>query len=94
MWGRHPEAVARILLRDHLTKEQWRTYRELGYFDVTGSDGGTYRINAATEANVLAPSGRHLWVSSIERLPLPDVLLSQKLFLETDAPGYRRESCG
>lgn len=50
----NPESRARNLLLDMLTKEQQRTWRQLGYIECTGSRGTRYRIRqgAGTRQNV------------------------------------------
>lgn len=100
------------LLKQHLTKDQWKNFVELGYFEVKGGTSGhTYRIFCEDTMNVVrvgSRRGRTMYycvqsrvpVSDLEIkarqayegqtrcLPLGDILLMQKLSLETDEAGF------
>lgn len=75
-----------------LTPEQRRT-APLGYFDVTGSLGGRYRIDITSTVQNIAGLGDRAGeycVGPIERQPKADVWLSQKLLIEADEEYFLR----
>jgi hypothetical protein len=81
------------LLRDWLSPEQLTQYDATGYFHVIGSDSGKrYRICHGTAMNVyeidLAGNPRNGWCF-VPNAPLVagDVMLAQKIALETDERG-------
>ena len=81
------------LLREWLSPEQLAQYQAKGYFDVTGCDSGKrYRIHYGTSMNVheidRAGRARAGWcfVPNIY-LVAGDVMLAQKIALETDELG-------
>jgi hypothetical protein len=81
------------LLREWLSPEQLAQYQANGYFDVTGCDSGKrYRIHYGTSMNVHEIDGagwaRAGWcfVPNIY-LVAGDVMLAQKIALETDELG-------
>src|ERR1700722_10016478 len=81
------------LLREWLSPEQLAQYQANGYFDVTGCDSGKrYRIHYGTSMNVheidRAGRARVGWcfVPNIY-LVAGDVMLAQKIALETDELG-------
>jgi hypothetical protein len=83
------EKRAMALLRYWLTPEQERQWEARGAFEVIGSDTGTrYRITYRAVMNVheLDPDGHSVkqWCFAPEgRLAVGDVLLAQKIALET-----------
>jgi hypothetical protein len=87
---RERHARGQVLLKTWLSPVQLRSYREHGYFDVTGIDSGrVYRIHHGTQANVeqLDAAGRTVcaWCFGPEGNLVPgDVMLAQKIALETD----------
>ncbi len=84
-----------MLLRSKLTGKQRRTFL-LGYFDVTGSRGGRYRIG--TKNTVLNITGRgrpgvRFCVASAGRYPPRcDVWLFQKILIESDEDAFLRSA--
>ena len=87
------EARGLELLRKWLSPEQLAQYDSKGYFDVTGCDSGKrYRICHGTAMNVyeidLAGNPRNGWCF-VPNAPLVagDVMLAQKIALETDERG-------
>jgi hypothetical protein len=90
---REREARGRKLLTEWLSPEQWAQYEAYGFFDVTGSDTGRrYRIRHGTVANVyeVDESGqtRAGWCFVPNgNLVAGDVVLAQKIALETDERG-------
>ncbi|EHR01130.1 hypothetical protein [Bradyrhizobium sp. WSM471] len=85
-----PEARARRLLRDWLSPDQRAQFDDEGYFEVTGSHTGRrYRIHQGTMGNVLELDEERQpktgWCFIPERpLAVGDVMLAQKIALETD----------
>jgi hypothetical protein len=77
--------AAKILDR-HLTHKQRRELARKKYFHVRGQDGRTYQVTAHSQQNVfLIENGRRTMqfcaVSSVH-IPIPDLLLAQKLLIE------------
>lgn len=97
MWfGEDEPAVkrARGLLESWLTPDQLAQLKELGYFEVVGSDTGKkYRINNAVNYNideleeidgeVLRVTCRYCVIPDIS-VPIWDRMLAQKMWLEKD----------
>ena len=92
-WYQRPstrEARGLELLREWLTPEQRGQYDTYGYFDVTGCHSGKrYRIRHGTAANVYeldyAGHATNGWCFVPEdNLVAGDVMLAQKIALETD----------
>ncbi len=87
-----PEFRARCLLREWLSTDQREQFDARGYFEVTGSlTGRRYRICQGTMSNVLEldEEGEPTlgWCFVPERaLATGDVMLAQKIALETDEP--------
>ena len=87
--GRTPEARSVRLLRDWLSPSQRAQFAAMGYFDVVGEQSGRrYRIFSGTSLNVceLDDRGRVRcgWCFvPVGDLPTGDVMLAQKLALET-----------
>jgi hypothetical protein len=87
------EARSLKLLREWLSEEQRRCYEERGYFEVIGSDSRrVYRIHRARQMNVkqLDDSGKPIcgWCFLPDgNLAAGDVMLAQKVALETDERG-------
>jgi hypothetical protein len=83
-----PEGRA-LLLRHYLSPVQRRQLAEKGYFEVIGGDtGNRYRIYAGAAANVceIGENGRPrigLCFLPVGGLPIGDVMLAQKIALET-----------
>lgn len=82
------------LLRQFLTSEQAQELDAHGHIHVTGQDRLTYRIVLKGHHNVfLIRDGRaveEFCVVSRDSLPLHDLMLAQKLMLETDLQGFMR----
>jgi hypothetical protein len=85
-----PDASARRLLREWLSAGQRAQFDANGCFEVTGSlTGRRYRIHQGTMSNVLeldeALEPKMGWCFVPERsLAVGDVMLAQKIALETD----------
>jgi len=81
------------LLREWLSAEQLVQFDRCGHFEVTGSQSGKrYRVSygIATNIHELDQNGRPVagWCFVPERPLVPgDVVLAQKIALETDEPG-------
>ena len=97
-WFREPrpdtrEARGLRLLREWLSPEQLAEYDENGYFEVIGCDSGSrYRIHHGTAMNVYeldrAGRARAGWCFIPKAcLVAGDVMLAQKIALETDERG-------
>lgn len=86
---RTPEGRALLLLRHWLSPAQRGQFAEKGYFDVVGGDtGNRYRIYAGAATNVceIDENGRpKTGLCFLPRgdLPIGDVMLAQKIALET-----------
>lgn len=85
--------TARATLMEHLSPVQLREFEKNTCFHVTGNETGkTYRINRASSSNVyelVAGPGsqvrkRWCFVDSGHQIPVYDLMLMQKLCLETD----------
>jgi len=76
-------------LREWLSPAQREQFAKKGYFDVVGSDSGRrYRIHAGAAVNVCEIDERGrlqdgLCFMPIGALPIGDVMLAQKIALET-----------
>lgn len=87
------EARGIKLLREWLSSEQFAQYEARSYFEVTGCHSGTrYRISHGTSMNIheLNSAGRpHVgWCFAPKgHLVAGDVMLAQKIALETDERG-------
>lgn len=87
------EARALTLLKEWLSPKQRACYERFRYFDVVGSDTGTrYRIHHGTQTNIeeLNETGHHVckWCFVPDGdLVAGDVMLAQKIALETNEPG-------
>ena len=85
-----PEHRADALLNEWLRPEQRATLERHGYFEVRGSHSGKcYRIRRSRNMNIaeLGKDGNQaaVWCfGPVGHLPLGDVMLAQKLALETD----------
>ena len=88
-----PEQRSRRLLRDWLSVEQRAQYDKHRYFEVVGSHSGRrYRIQHGTASNIteLDENGRPIlgWCFvPRDNLASGDVMLAQKIALETDEVG-------
>ena len=84
-----PEGRSLRLLRQWLSPAQRAQFAEKGYFEVVGGETGKqYRIYAETATNVceIDERGRPkagLCFLPIGNLPIGDVMLAQKIMLET-----------
>jgi hypothetical protein len=84
------EMRAENLLKDWLSAEQLAQYEAYRYFDVIGGRSGTlYRVRYGTAMNItqLSPGGKveaGLCFVPCEPLVAGDVMLAQKIALETD----------
>ena len=99
-WGRylaHPpprgggaEQKARDLLKQWLSSVQLAQYERTGHFEVTGCDSGKhYRIRRGRQMNVFELDQNGVQVAAWcfgpgGRLPVGDIMLAQKIALETD----------
>ncbi|GAC1642855.1 MAG: hypothetical protein NVS4B2_32510 [Chloroflexota bacterium] len=87
---------ARTLLLSNLHKQQRRTLKRKGHFDVISSKGNVYRIATMLPYNVRlvgdAKPSRMFFCLEAEdpNLPVEDVLLAQKLMLENDEGEFLR----
>ena len=79
------------LLESCLTLDQWRSYKEQGYFEVISSRGRRWRIRKESQAgnvDLMAAEGdvreASFCVHPPDSLPHPDAHLAQMLQLETD----------
>jgi hypothetical protein len=94
---------AEVLLREHLTPDQLVDFDTTKGFNVLGSDNEWYRINQLTLYDSITATESHNVSDSVGityctfpfayDMPWPDIMLAQKLFLETDADKYMRQSC-
>nr|WP_080663644.1 hypothetical protein [Bradyrhizobium elkanii] len=88
-----PEGKGRTLLRQWLTPAQRRQFEEQGYFDVVGcTTRRRYRVQYGSVANVQEisfeeQSGGILCFAPEGHLVPGDVMLAQKIALETDELG-------
>ncbi|WGR96123.1 hypothetical protein MTX26_18225 [Bradyrhizobium sp. ISRA443] len=86
---RTPEGRSLLLLLNWLSPAQREQFTQMGYFDVLGSDSGKrYRIHAGASVNVCEIDQRGrlqegLCFMPIGALPIGDVMLAQKVALET-----------
>jgi hypothetical protein len=83
---------AQVLLRAWLSPAQLAQYNRSGHFEVTGSCGTLYRIRRDRQMNLdeLDGAGSRVavWCFGPEgHLPIDDVMLAQKIALETDEQG-------
>lgn len=81
------------LLDRYLTHKQRRELKKFGYIQVQGQDRMTYRIQAKDHQNIFrikdgTPVMQFCVVSSQRRLPVPDLMLVQKLMLETNIEDF------
>ena len=85
------EARAMELLRNWLTDEQRESLQKFQHFYVKGSAGGTYRLEMKYSFGIRALRGGTLanaYCVVPDGAPsLGDILLAQKISLETDEPG-------
>lgn len=81
---------ARALLHGFLTREQRWALRATGRFPVRGQDGQTYDVGGLHGVNLLVdgrPSISYC-IHARERLPPHDVMIAQKLLLETNVEHF------
>lgn len=85
------------LLMSLLDEEQQATYRNDGYFDVTGSKGGRWRIERRGQAGnvlLLPAAGQDeadmFCIHPPDHLPDADAHMAQMLHLVTDEDSFRR----
>ena len=85
-----PEQRADALLKEWLSPEQRSTLHKYGFFEVRGSHTGKcYRIRRGRNMNIYEVGTGQTQVAiwcfgPVGHLPLGDVMLAQKLALETD----------
>lgn len=88
--ARRAQRKAKALLHSCLTKEQRWDLRATKSFEVIGQDGHAYQVTEGSCNNVrrIEPSGSIRWslclVTTEHRLPIYDLMLTQKLLLEAD----------
>jgi hypothetical protein len=82
-----PEGRSLRLLRQWLSPAEREQLARKGYFEVVGSDSGQYRIHVGASVNVceIDERGRPRGgcFMPIGALPIGDVMLAQKIALET-----------
>lgn len=82
------------LLNGCLTPKQRRELRKKQYIQVTGQDGQLYRIEERGHQNVfLIQEGVPVFqycVVSREKIPVPDLMLAQKLMLESSLEDFMK----
>ena len=84
-----PEGRSLLLLRKWLSPAQREQFAKRGYFEVLGSESGKrYRIHVGASVNVCEMDERGrpregLCFMPIGALPIGDVMLAQKISLET-----------
>lgn len=86
---------AEELLNRHLNEEQRKQYRKEKKFKVIGGDGAAFEIGSQWSGNVSELNGRGKPIRRFcahprEQVPIPDLMLSQKLMLETDPEAFRK----
>jgi len=87
------EARGLMLLKQWLSDDQREQFEALGYFDVVGSSSGTrFRIRHGSAMNIYeldsAGNPKTGWCLILLGNLVPgDVMLAQKIALETDEPG-------
>lgn len=86
---------AETILREHLTPAQRRSLDERGWFRVESEQGNLYRIERGMSGNVKAIDRRgrataRFCIHPTDGSPSPDVMLAQKLLLETDEAAFLR----
>ncbi len=94
-----------VLLRRHLTATQDKSLTDNGYFEIDGGQTGhVYRIHANVDKNIgrnveLLINGQPIACYNAKphragrELPWGDVVLSQKLALETDESAFLKVAC-
>jgi len=87
-------ARAEQLLLQHLDKGQARSYRKRKKFRVLGGDGASFELAEGWSGNVREfrdkkPVARFC-IHPAVRVPIPDLMLSQLLMLQTDVAAFRR----
>jgi len=91
-----PDAKAARLLWSKLTAAQRATFGS-GYFDVTGSRGGWYRIYThTTTQNIIQPGfirDSEWCVGPATPMPRYDRLLCQKVLIESDEERFMQTAC-
>jgi hypothetical protein len=89
-WRGEAEQRAGALLRRWLSPAQLAQYERTGRFEVVGSDTGKrYRIHPHKQMNIEELDERGAFVTSLcfapeGNLPVDDIMLAQKIALETD----------
>ena len=81
---------ARQLLLENLDKKQKKDYTKNRQFKVIGSLGGKYTITHKNQINVIDAAGNALCVVTRDLVPTEDLLLVQKLLIETDEDEFLR----
>ena len=92
-----PDKKAELLLWSKLTVAQRRTYWS-GYFDVTGSLGGEYRIHLSSTVQNITETRSSFsrcevsYCVTVLGVPRCDVWLFQKILIESDERRFLREA--
>lgn len=86
MRQREAHKRAEETLRRHLNNEQWRNYCFQNYFDICTPSNRRYRLHKVSSRGIQRlPTGPcYCIVFDYPDIPLPDLLLAQKLLLEAD----------
>jgi len=84
-----PDKKAELLLWSKLTDAQRRTYWS-GYFDVTGSLGGQYRIHLSSTVQNITVRREAEYCVTVLDVPRHDVWLFQKVLIESDEDRFLR----
>jgi hypothetical protein len=82
---------ATTLLKSFLTQRQRHDFETNGWFEVEGSSGGIYRVRGPNEffcsvqrIGALGLRSRRRCFETREKLPMADMLLAAKIWLERD----------
>lgn len=86
---------AEELLKKHLDQKQREQYEKDKKFRVRSKDGAEFELASLWSGNAveLTPDGKRLarfCIHPREYVPIPDLLLAQKLMLETDPETFRK----
>ncbi len=91
MGRRSAHTKATTLLKSLLTPRQRQDFEAKGWFDVRGSLGRNYRVRGPNEyfcsvqrIGALGLRSRRRCFETSEKLPMPDLLLAAKIWLERD----------
>lgn len=81
----------RLLLR-HLSKQQRAEFKAYRRFTVQGQFGDHYTIKQSRMVNIIRNRDGARFCGYPDGVPLPDVLLGQKLLLETDEKNFLKST--